>query len=79
MPKKKRTFKQKILSDLRQGSSSHPSASPLPPTEYKVEQSRDSIATSSYHYLFSDLLQTALLTGFVVIVEIVIHFVLKLI
>ena len=84
MPKKKKTRKQKILSDLRQQQaivpSTHISFEDKPSEHVTHVQhvpstpSRISISTSSYAYLSHDLWKTFFLTIIIVIVELALHY-----
>ena len=91
MPKKRKTWKQKITADLRQKAyipnpdtfSSQEVVSSQQPA-FQQSQNLDNkkqtvhaISTSAYHYLSSDLLKTLILTWSIVLVELVLRFVLK--
>lgn len=77
MPKKKKTRKQKILADMR-----HKVVVEEPKIEYKSQPSQPqadriqqssvkAIATSSYQYLYSDLVKTIVLTISIIVGEMV--------
>lgn len=88
MPKKKKTLKQKKLSDLRR--EQEPVVSPLSVSEKNTFQKSEAIPaqpmkthqtavqqtipTSNYNYLSSDLLKTAIVTGVIIVLELLLHY-----
>lgn len=88
MAKKKKTRKQKFLADLRQNNLPNsesvaeiklPLQSVSSPLKTSSQPSfRAAIATSSYAYVSGDLLKTFFLTLFIVILELGLHYFLKL-
>jgi len=90
MPKNKKTRKQKILSDHRRHqnpvavnsySFEKPTISIQTPQEPPAIPSRppnsSAIATSDYHYLFADLLKTMILTGSIIVGELILRYFAK--
>lgn len=83
MPKHKKTLKRKILADKRR-EAQYASLYSLPQESLKeikhpvtpVKQTV-TIAISSYDYLASDLRKTAIFTGFIVLLEVVLKFFIK--
>ena len=84
MSKKKKTRQQKILADKRRETQSVSLYSlPVESLKEQVKQQAIpvrkavSITTSSYQYLAGDLLKTAIFTGFIVLIELVLKFITK--
>jgi hypothetical protein len=79
MPKKKKTLKQKIQSDQRQREPSNAQSYSLPtPATHVLEKTvkpvRTHVITTDYSYLSRDLSKTAILTGLIIIGELLIRF-----
>jgi hypothetical protein len=81
MPKKKKTRQQKIIADKRKEVHSFSTYS-LSSESLKQQVKHPTIAvektvtvtTSSYQYLTKDLRKTALFTGFIMLIELVLKF-----
>jgi hypothetical protein len=85
MPKKKKTLKQKLLSDHRREANNTASYSfvaerlesqskqPIVPSKEHTQ----TISTKSYGYLATDLRKTALFTIGIIVIELVIRFLTK--
>jgi hypothetical protein len=87
MPNKKKTRKQKIVADMRHQlhiqTADSPKPEPLSPhVESNIPQvihnahqsSLQSIATSHYQYLYSDLFKTAVLTISIIVAELLLRY-----
>lgn len=80
MPKKKKTRKQKIISEMRHREYKtqviapkddiHVSVTPIQPKQEPVQ----AIATQRYSYLYSDLRKTIILTFMIVLTELILGY-----
>ncbi len=90
MPKKKRTLKQKVQSDVRRHSThtmthhesdgqtfSLPQSYFTPTQKIPATPRVTTIATNEYRYLGRDLFKTMFLTGTIVLIEILIRYVIE--
>lgn len=100
MPKKKKTRKEKILSDQRrqthQAAGTSPSVTSTPrgmndlltsdqpnttvafATPKSTSTAQHAISTIDYKYLPGDLMKTAILTGSIIVIELVIKFIFRI-
>jgi len=85
MPKKKKTRKQKILADHRRETSTQSLYSFVPerletqakPAVEQVKKQPQTISTTAYQYLGTDLRKTALFTGSIILLELLVRFLTK--